>query len=51
MVVDIQAQATFSAGKPRLFFEGLYASNTAAVSWTVDYSIAPDGQRFLMLKH
>ncbi len=50
MVVDIQTQPTFSAGKPRQLFEGPYASNAARGSWTNDYSIAPDGQRFLMLK-
>ena len=50
MVVDIQTQPAFSAGKPRQLFEGPYASNVAYGSWFEDYSIAPDGQRFLMLK-
>jgi Tol biopolymer transport system component len=49
MVVDIQTQPSFSAGKPRQLFEGPYASNGAG-TWTANYSIAPDGQRFLMLK-
>jgi Tol biopolymer transport system component len=49
-VVDIQTQPTFSAGKPRQLFEGPYVSNAAAGSWVADYSIALDGQRFLMLK-
>ena len=39
MAVDIQTEPTFTAGKPRLLFEGQYA----------DYwDVAPDGQRFLM---
>ena len=50
MVVDIQTQPSFSAGKPRQLFEGPYASNVAAGPFSADYSIAPDGQRFLMLK-
>ena len=50
MVVDIQTQPAFSAGKPRQLFEGPYASDATAGSWAADYSIAPDGQRFLMLK-
>jgi eukaryotic-like serine/threonine-protein kinase len=50
MVVDIQTQPTFSAGKPRQLFEGPYANNAAAGAWGPDYSIAPDGRRFLMLK-
>ena len=52
MVVDIQTQPSFSAGKPRLIFEGHYDNNTTAgaSSEGADYSIAPDGQRFLMLK-
>jgi Tol biopolymer transport system component len=50
MVVDIQTQPSFSAGKPRQLFEGPYGNNSPAGSWTADYSIAVDGQRFLMLK-
>jgi hypothetical protein len=50
MVVDIQTQPSFSAGKPRQLFEGPYASNTVSVTWRADYSIALDSQRFLMLK-
>ena len=50
MVVDIQTQPAFSAGRPRQLFEGVYGSNVASGSLFEDYSIAPDGQRFLMLK-
>ena len=47
MVVDYQTQPTFSAGKPRLLFEGNYIANNGAGAY---YSVAPDGQRFLMVK-
>ena len=50
MAVDIQTQPTFSAGKPRLLFEGPYANNLAGGATAADYSMSPDGQRFLMLK-
>ena len=41
MAVDIQTEPTFTAGKPRLLFEGQY----------LDYwDVAPDGQRFLMVQ-
>jgi Tol biopolymer transport system component len=50
MVVDIQTQPSFSAGKPRLFFEGSYANNTAGGAVSANYSMAPNGQHFLMLK-
>jgi Tol biopolymer transport system component len=41
MVVDIQTEPTFTAGKPRLLFEGQYGA------W---WDVAPDGQRFLMVQ-
>jgi serine/threonine-protein kinase len=47
MVVDITTQPAFSAGNPRLLFEGQYARNPADVA---NYDISPDGQRFLMVK-
>jgi serine/threonine-protein kinase len=53
MEVDIQTQPSFSAGKSRQLFESPYANNSVAAgaaSWTADYSISSDGQRFLMLK-
>jgi Tol biopolymer transport system component/predicted Ser/Thr protein kinase len=50
MVVDIQTQPSFSTDKPRQLFEGPYANSAAAGSMAADYSIAADGQRFLMLK-
>jgi serine/threonine-protein kinase len=49
MVVEYQTQPTFSAGKPRLLFEGNYVANAPANA-AAFYSVAPDGQRFLMTK-
>ena len=37
----------FSAGKPRMLFEGPYQPAVAAFPF---YDVSPDGQRFLMLK-
>ena len=48
MVVDIETQPTFRAGKPRLLFEATYA--TRGTGSGANYSVSPDGQRFLMLK-
>ena len=44
MVASITSDPAFNAGKPRLVFEGRY--------WHagLDYDIAPDGQRFVMIK-
>ena len=42
MAVDITAQPTFTAGKPRMLFEGQGV--------TADYDVSADGQRFLMVK-
>ena len=41
MVVPIQTQPTFRAGKPRVLFEGRYGAT---------FDISPDGKRFLMSK-
>jgi len=47
MAVDVDTKFGFSAGKPKVLFEGPYLS-------TVDnfphYDVSRDGQRFLMLK-
>ena len=46
MAVEVKTQPAFSAGSPRLLFDGQY-------SWFVhrhNYDVTPDGQRFLMLK-
>ncbi len=47
MAVDISLQPGFSAGKPRMLFEGSYLPSTVAQP---NYDISPDGQRFLMVK-
>jgi serine/threonine protein kinase/Tol biopolymer transport system component len=47
MAVDIAMQPTFSAGKPKMLFEGPYVPTPRSFP---DYDVSPDGQRFLMLK-
>jgi Tol biopolymer transport system component len=47
MAVDIATQPGFSAGNPRMLFDGPYALSPAAPP---NYDVSPDGQRFLMLK-
>jgi Tol biopolymer transport system component/predicted Ser/Thr protein kinase len=47
MAVDIATQPGFSAGKPRMLFEGQYGPSPVPIP---NYDVAPDGQRFLMLK-
>jgi serine/threonine-protein kinase len=41
------APTGFSAGKPRMLFEGPYLPTAASFPY---YDVSPDGQRFLMLK-
>jgi len=45
MVVSISTEPEFAAGKPKVVFEGPYI-NVSGLS----YDVAPDGQRFLVLK-
>jgi Tol biopolymer transport system component len=47
MAVDIATQPSFTAGKPRMLFEGQYVPTPATFP---NYDVSPDGQRFLMLK-
>jgi eukaryotic-like serine/threonine-protein kinase len=47
MAVDITTQPSFSAGKPRVLFEGRYEP---APLTNPNYDVSRDGQRFLMLK-
>jgi len=47
MAVDYTAQPTFSAGKPKMLFQGPYTPTPRSTS---DYDVSPDGQRFLMLR-
>jgi serine/threonine-protein kinase len=47
MAVAVTTQPSFSAGKPKELFEGLYLRNVGTYP---HYDVSPDGQRFLMLK-
>jgi Tol biopolymer transport system component len=47
MAVDIATQPSFTAGKPRVLFEGPYLR---APGTTTNYDLSRDGQRFLMVK-
>jgi serine/threonine-protein kinase len=47
MAVEITTQPGFSAGKPRVLFEGKYLPTPITFA---NYDVSPDGQRFLMLK-
>ena len=49
MAVEVTTQPTFSAGKPKLLFEGQYLSVQTGLTNTA-YDVSPDGQRFLMVK-
>jgi serine/threonine-protein kinase len=46
MVVSIQLKPTFTAGTPRMLFQGRYGA-TANIR---GYDVAPDGRRFLMVQ-
>jgi len=48
MAVDITTEPSFSAGKPKMLFEGHYFSATGASF--PEFDVSPDGERFLMLK-
>ena len=47
MAVDVTTRAGFTAGKPRMLFEGPYLPTAGSFPY---YDVSPDGQRFLMLK-
>jgi hypothetical protein len=47
MVAAVEAETSFAAAKPRLLFSGYLAGLPSLPK----YAIAPDGQRFLMLKN
>jgi len=47
MAVDVTTQGAFSAGNPKMLFEGPYMPTPRSFQ---DYDVSPDGQRFLMLK-
>jgi dipeptidyl aminopeptidase/acylaminoacyl peptidase len=47
MAVEVTPQPKFSAGEPRILFEGPYLPTPQTFP---DYDVSRDGQRFLMLK-
>jgi Tol biopolymer transport system component/predicted Ser/Thr protein kinase len=47
MAVEIATQPSFSAGTPRMLFEGRYEPAPVPIA---NYDVSPDGQRFLMVK-
>jgi hypothetical protein len=49
LVVEVTTQPTFSAGRPRLVFEGMYLASLFPLTG-VAYDVSPDGQRFLMVQ-
>ena len=49
MAVEVTTQPTFSAGKPKVLFEGQYLAVTPGLTGTA-FDVSSDGQRFLMVK-
>jgi eukaryotic-like serine/threonine-protein kinase len=47
MAVEITTEPSFSAGNPKMLFQGGYVRTNASFP---EYDVSPDGQRFLMLK-
>ena len=45
--VEITTEPTFSAGSPKLLFEGTFQM---AILSRANYNVAPDGQRFVMIQ-
>jgi Tol biopolymer transport system component len=49
MVVSVETEPTFRAGRPEVLFEGSYVTTRFVTGYSY-YDISPDGQRFLMIK-
>jgi len=49
MVVSVQTEPTFRAGRPEVLFEGSYRATVGPLGYQY-YDISPDGQRFLMIR-
>ncbi len=47
MVVEVTTQPNFSAGSPKALFEGQFFTGGDG---NTSYDVAPDGQRFVMIK-
>ena len=45
MAVPVRTELAFEAGSPQVLFTGIYAGRVGRM-----YDVAPDGQRFLMIK-
>jgi len=50
MVVSVQTEPTFRAGRPEVLFEGRYVTSRFNPNRYQYYDISPDGERFLMIK-
>jgi hypothetical protein len=50
MAVETTTQPGFSAGKPRMLFEGQYLAAVFPIAMSAAYDVSADGQRFLMVK-
>ena len=46
MAVPVETGPSFTAGTPKILFQGEYTS----IGGGVQYSVTPDGKRFLMIK-
>jgi serine/threonine-protein kinase len=49
MVVSVQTEPTFRAGRPEVLFQGSYRATIGPLGYQY-YDISPDGQRFLMIR-
>jgi Tol biopolymer transport system component len=49
MAVEVATDPTFSAGKPKMLFEGQYVASVFPLTG-IAYDVSSDGQRFLMVK-
>ena len=49
MAVDVATQPTFTAGPPRVLYEGRFQSGWDLAS-TSGYDVSPDGRRFLRVQ-
>jgi hypothetical protein len=47
MAVEVTTELSFSAGKPRVLFDGAYVPTPRSFP---NYDVSPDGKRFLMLE-
>ena len=48
--METTTETSFSAGRPRVLFEGEDPGDRVTAQLGTDYDVSPDGQRFLMVK-